>query len=342
MRVPPVTGEYVGLGLGDSSEEIRKIKEFMRKKFRSYAGHLADTPHYDEQMTAVVAEMQGRYNQDGKLATGKYTPGIINAETKYVMNYLERPAGPDNRPVLFTVCGTGVPWWVGPDAETARQVEDLYRWQPVGYPAAPFPMGPSIEAGKAELRAQINRMEPGFELRKQVERNGMVLAGYSQGAIVTSEVWEDDIRTSGPIVGWAKDHVLKAVAWGNPNREQGKAYPDAGAPLAAADSAGITGRLMTDTPDWWRNYAHQGDLYTATRPGESREDKVAIWQIVRGTNILSGPDSLLRQFLEIAEAPVPNAIAAFQAFMDAGLFFVKGTRPHTNYHIGAAVDYLRS
>ena len=251
-----IGGQYVGLGLGDVSEETRLLKAFMRRKF-SYAKALEDTPIYDPQLVTAVAEMQGRYNQDGKLASGTYTPGVINLETKYVMGYLQRPPGPDTRPVLFTVCGTGVPWWVGPDADTARAVEDKWRWQPIGYPAQPFPMSPSINAGKAELRAQLNRDEPGFQLRKQVERNGAGLAGYSQGAVVTSETWEFDIKPDNGALNWVKDHMLKAVTWGNPAREQGHAYPDPGAPMAAPNTAGvayITDRLH-DTPPWWHDYA---------------------------------------------------------------------------------------
>ena len=75
----------------------------------------------------------------------------------------------DIRPVLFTVCGTGVPWWVGPDADTARAVENQYLWQPIGYPAQPVPMGPSIANGITELGNQ-------FDIhRAQVERNGAAL-----------------------------------------------------------------------------------------------------------------------------------------------------------------------
>jgi hypothetical protein len=104
-----IGGQWVGLGPGDSSAEVQKIKAYMRGKFRSYAGGLADTPVYDAEMAATVAEMQRRY---------KLTPtGIVDTETKYRMGYLNK------RAVLFTVCGSGVPWWIGPDADTARAVE---------------------------------------------------------------------------------------------------------------------------------------------------------------------------------------------------------------------------
>lgn len=338
-----VAGKYVGLGLGDVSEEVRKIKAFMRRKF-SYARVLEDTQTFDPQMVTIVGQMQANYNNAGKLTTGKYTPGVVNAETKYVMGYLPRPSGEDTRPVLFTVCGTGVPWWIGPDADLARAVEDRYRWQPCGYPAAPFPMGRSINEGKASLRAQLNRAEPGFMLRQQVERHGAVLAGYSQGAVVTSEVWEFDIKPANGVLHWAKDYMLKAVAWGNPSREVGAAYPDPGAPMAASNTGGVAypADRMKDTPQWWRNYAHKGDLYTTGTDDDTGEDKTAIWRIIRGEKFFIGPDTLLEQFLELTSSPLPGAISAFKAMMDAGMFLFKGLTPHTNYNIGPAIDYLRS
>lgn len=337
-----VGGDYVGLGLGDVSDEIGRIKSFMRRKFASYAGHLADTNRYDEQMTTAVATMQANYNAAGKLATGLYLSGVINAETKYVMGYLPRPVV-DTRPLLVTVCGTGVPWWVGPDADTARACETTHFWQPVGYPATAFPMGKSITAAIDECHVQFNRTDPGFQHRERIEKHGLALAGYSQGAVVISELWEDHIKPEGGTLHWAKPYLTKAVTWGNPNREQGKVYPDfGGSPMASLTSQGVSSTGMRDTPDWWRNYAHTGDLYACAEPGKSQEDKAAIWAIVRDLNIFTGPDSLLAQVLELTQNPIPDTIAAFQAIIDAGMFFAKQTGPHVNYGIQPAIDYLRS
>ncbi|AYQ99976.1 lysin B [Mycobacterium phage Nebkiss] len=324
--------QYVGLGLGDSSEEIRKIKAFMRRKFASYAGDLADTPVFDEAMVTAVAEMQSRYNAAGQLESGKYIPGVVNAETKYVMGYLPRPVM-DERPVLLTACGTGVPWWVGPDADVARAVEDRYKWRPIGYRAAPFPMGQSVQEGRDEGVRIIN------EERDRITRHGLALCGYSQGGIIVSEIWEYDIKPTTGRLHWALPHVVKAVTFGNPMREHGKAWPDPGGAVAT-DSHGIADRLMVDTPDWWRNYAHKGDLYTDCA-GESGEMKTAIYKVVMGARVFSGPDSLLAQVLEIVQAPVVEVIALFGAVMDAGMFFVRRTGPHVNYGIRPAIDFLR-
>ena len=336
-----VAGQWVGWGLGDNDPEVQKIKYYMRKKF-SYAKDLAYTSLYDSQMVAVVADMQSRYNTgQGQLATGKYSPGIINLETKIVMGYVPRPVKIDQRPVLFSVCGTGVPWWVGPDADTAKAVEAKYLWQPTGYPAQAVPMGPSIEAGKVELENQFNIH------KDQLIRCGAALLGYSQGAIVVGETWEQQIKPESGRLHWAKDHIFKAVCWGNPMREKGRAYPDAGAPLAPADHQGVTGTLMVDTPAWWRNYAHAGDLYSDCPDDASGKDRTAIWNIIRDGNAFNGPSSLLRQVLGIlgvagdGSNQIADVTGMFKAMMDALVFFGKQTGPHVNYSVAEAIAYLK-
>ena len=338
-----LAGKWVGLGLGDADPEVGKIRDFMKRKFKSYAGDLPNTvnssgvPVFDGLMTTATLVMQQAYVRDGKLKA-ELANGYIGATTKVVMGYLPATTV-DIRPVLFTVCGTGVPWWVGPDADTARAVANQYLWQPVGYPAAPFPMGKSITEGKEELVNQFNIH------RKQVETNGFALAGYSQGAVVTSEVWMQEIVNGG--LNWALPHFKKAVTWGNPSRELGKVYPDfaGGQSVAPGNTSGVAypDDRMKNTPAAWRDYAHKGDLYAAVEQGgAAAQDKTAIWRIVRGEKFFVGPDTLLEQFLEIAQQPIPGAIGAFKAMLDAGMFFGGGLTQHTSYNIQPAVDYLRS
>jgi hypothetical protein len=336
-----LAGKYVGIGLGDASEEVGKIRDFLRRKFPSYAGGLPDTrtrdgvPLFDAPMMQVVLRMQTAYRDQGKL-NPVLVNGVVGLSTKVVMGYL--PAGQyEIRPMLFTVCGTGVPWWVGPDADTARALESRYKWQPIGYPAQAFPMGPSIRAGKAELLNQ-------FEINKaQVQAYGFAMASYSQGAVIASEVWEYMKSNN----HWAVPHFQKAVTWGNPSRERGKVYDDfaPGQRVAGPNTSGVayvTDR-MHDTPATWRDYAHAGDLYAAVEgDGPDAQDKTAIWRIVRGENFFVGPDTLLQQFLEIAQQPIPNAIGAFKAMMDAGMFFGGGLTQHTSYRIDPAIEFLRA
>lgn len=335
-----IGGAYVGLGLGDTSDEIRKLRAHMRRKF-SYAKTLADTTLFDQAMVDAVVEMQKRYNAAGQLKTGTYTPGIVNFTTKVVCGFVAPPPKVDTRPMLFTVCGTGVPWWVGPDADTARAVEYKYRWQPIGYPAQAVPMGPSIQAARDETYVQMTKWRP------QIEQYGYILAGYSQGALSLSETWELEIKPPSGRLHWALPHIKKAVMWGNPMRERGKVWPDAGGPPSPTENGGVTAQLMADTPDWWRNYAHRGDLYTDVPPDESGENRTAIWQVIRDGNMITGPDSLLRQFLELGGLvkdadQISEATGMFKAMIDAITFFGQGTAPHTNYDIQPAIDYLKA
>lgn len=336
-----VGGQWVGWGLGDSHEDVRELKAVMRRRF-SYARSLADSPHYDQQMVAAVAEMQSRYQAAGRLPADKFTPGVLNYATRVAMGLVTRPASaPDRRPLLFTVPGTGAPWWVGPDADTARAVEDRYRWQPIGYPARPVPMGPSIRAGRDELYVQFVRH------RTQVEEYGAALAGYSQGAIVIGETWQEDISPPSGRLHWAKPHIRKAVTFGNPMRQAGSAWPTANGTVPPRHHHGVTGTLMTDTPDWWRDYAHRGDIYTDTPPDESAENRLAIWQAIRDGSLVRGPDSFLRQVLEVTGAVRDGSRLAeitgmVKAMLDAIIFFGQGTRPHINYSPGDAITYLRS
>lgn len=332
-----IAGKWVGLGLGDVSPEVRKIKDFMRRMYRSYAGHLADTELYDREMTDVVYVMQGKLRDAGKLPA-ELVNGIIGATTKVAMGYLKATTV-DIRPMLFTVCGTAVPWWVGPDADTARAVENQYKWQPIGYPAQAFPMGPSINDGKQKLRDQF------YVHRTQIESNGFAMASYSQGAVVASEVWQQDIKPLNGSLHWAYEHFRKAVTWGNPSREMNRAWDDnSSEEVAPANTSGVAyvDDRLKDTHPAWRDYAHKRDLYTTGSNDAAGQDKTAIWRIVRGEKYFIGPDTLLEQFLEVAQQPLVGAIGAFKAMLDAGMFFGRGMTPHMNYNIGPAIDYLRA
>ena len=326
-----IGGAWVGWGLGDESDEIAKFKAFLRGKF-SYAKLLTDDGIFDDATLTAVLDMQKRYVAAGKLPSAS---GIINWRTKVVSGFL-KPAQPaDSRPMLFTVCGTGVPWWVGPDADVARAVEGRWKWQPVGYPAQPFPMNPSVQAGRLELIRL-------FELhRNRIEKYGAGLIGFSQGAICICETWLDDIAAENGRLRWAKGSILKAATFGSPMREAGKVWADAGAAPASITSHGIADRLMVNTPTWWRDYAHTGDLYAEVE-GDAGEFKTAIYKVIMGARIMQGPDSILAQVLELTQAPATEAIAAMQALLKAGMFFVRGTGPHLNYDTRPAIDHLLS
>lgn len=324
----------MALRVGSTGPLVKAWQETMVRRFRSYAKAADGTTlkadsYFGFDDRDVQKEYQRRTNQG---QTGEVS------DQDLVALGLIQPTPRDTRPMLFTVCGTGVPWWVGPDADTARAVESKWKWQPIGYPAAMFPMGPSVANGREELCHQIELWR--FEI-EQFRQHKIALAGYSQGATVTSECWEFDIKPPKGRLHWAHDYMVKAVTWGNPMREKGKAWPDPGAPIANPNSHGIADRLMENTPDWWRNYAHHSDLYTECE-GESGEDKTAIYKIVMGTRMLAGPNSIVAQLVEAGVNPLSGGLGIVKAVLDAGLFFGRQTGPHVNYDIVPAIAYLLS
>lgn len=312
------------LGPGDSSEEIRRIKAFMRRMYASYAGHLADTGDYDQQMYLAVLEMERRLVEGGKLAAAD---GFIGYSTKIAMGYLKPP---DLRPRLHTVGGTGTPWWVGPGADIGRDLGDrrkLCVWRPCGYPAAPFPMWSSALQGVEQLVTDITESPVGVPIWA---------FGYSQGAIVWSLVYKYEILGldggRGRLKHRAPD-LKRAYMFANPMREEGAG----GTPGAGA----LTDR-MVNTPPWWREYAHPHDIYASVPTGPGWGENIrAITKIVMGNNWYSGRDNIFEQLFEIGINPFTEGWAAAQSVIKAGLFFASGTGPHVqNLPVAAATDYF--
>ena len=313
----------VTLQVGSSGPQVTAWQKVMLTRFASYAREATGEPlradaYFGYSDRDVQLEYQRRTQQD--------LTGVVSDHDLASLGVAPPPA----KPVLLTVCGTGVPWWFGPDADLARAVEHKWRWQPVGYRAAPFPMATSVKEARTELNRLIDLPE---------NQGHLALAGYSQGAIVVSELWEYDVKPVNGRLHHRINDIKKAVTYGNPMREQGKMWPD-GQPMATTGSRGIADRLMVDTPEWWRNYAHKGDIYTDCL-GQAGEWFTSIYKVIMGTRIFSGPDSLLSQlFIELPERPMTEVIAMFQAIIGAGMFFANGTGPHVNYSVKPAVDYL--
>lgn len=319
---------WVGLGLGDTSDEVKRIKDFMRRKF-SYAAVLHDTTLYDEQMVRVVAEMQGRYAAQGKI--GEHTPGIINVETKYAMGFLPRPTKP--KPVVFTVEGHLSNMFVGPCAETARilEQEGVIRWQPVGYDSVSLPFNNA--SGINELKRLLSDrtlLPPGTPWG---------LACYSQGAIIGSEVWLKDINPPTGSLHWRRRDWRATLAFGSPYRQKNVVAEWVQDP-PRPNTHGISPYRMTDTPAAWKEVARRGDLYTEVdADSEHAEFKTAVYLAVM--NKWSGhPDSLLNQMLELYERPIPESLAMIKAITN-GVMFLGNMGAHGNFDIRPGIAHMR-
>lgn len=229
--------------------------------------------------------------------------------------------------VLVTVGGAGSVWDWGYQADLARELvkarPDLFVWQGVNYPAAAFPMGPSVKKGVAEAVSLIMQKWRGYNI---------ILIGYSEGAIVCSTILQrmmtGDLKS--------EFHRLSAgVTWGNPMREWGHSVPGG----IDGGGQGIVTPTNKNTPDWWWDFACDSamvgspgdDMYTKAGKGGtdlSLEDMRAVWDIVNTGNPLNLAKAVAMLLLHPTfQGGYGAAVAAFQALG----FFAKGLTPHTTY-----------
>lgn len=194
------------------------------------------------------------------------------------------------RPLFVSVNGTGVPDPFGPGfsadigralanpwnylvgefwGSPAERLYNVFDWQPIGYPAAVTPMGPSVLKGRAEVNLQISRRPLGTPL---------FLSGYSQGAIVTGQVWAYDILDPKGLHHDRLKDVHGIIQFGDPLRCPGIAHGNevAGFPAPTNRDGQMTGGIAgpadltaAQTPDFLLSCALDGDLYAACPVGSN-------------------------------------------------------------------------
>lgn len=158
-----------------------------------------------------------------------------------------------SRHVVLTVAGTGSdlfntaapqPAQVG--SQLAADHPDRYFWQPVGdYPAATFPMGPSVTAGVQSLiYLTTGETYEGFNITPgpTYRDNSLILMGYSQGAMVVCQFIQWCHQ-------WNRMDILSRIVavcvWGNPQRLEGWASGNqfAGWPMPGQIDGSPTGGI---------------------------------------------------------------------------------------------------
>lgn len=319
------------LQLGSSGPMVAAWQATMLARFKSYAlaadgGPLRVDAYFGYDDAAVQREYERR--------TGQFADGVVSDNDLAALKITVPFAG-----TCITAQGTGVDMWTGYPADTARAVGDRWYFQPLGdWPAAMFPMGPSVQKGIASARVQI-RQHPGK----------FVLAGYSQGAIVTSMVYKHDLLDPFGMLHDRLPDLVGAVTWGNPCREKGVANGNKliGEPIP--DGRGISDDRLVNTPDWWLDFAHGAngphgrDIYTDTPDDDAGEDMTAIYKLVQNVSGVVGANGLLEQVTELVGHPFSEGLAMFRAIYYGGQFVASNpaTLPHISYDIDGAVRYLR-
>ena len=255
--------------------------------------------------------------------------------------------------LLITVNGTAVPDPFGPGfaadlgRELDRVAEGLYYWQPIGYPAATFPMRPSIEAGRQAVNLQIDNNP----------HRKIAMSGYSQGALVVNGVWRDDILNPDGRLHHRLGDVLAIINYGDPMRCPGVANGNkyAGQPMPKKLSGHTTGGIAgpgcltkAETPDFLLSFANDGDLYAAAPVGDNpweQETEVGHNEtmIYEAVMDFDGEDimALMKEFVEILSMPLTQVIPLVQAIWNGLTFLGQGPRaPHWTYDIRPGVRYL--
>lgn len=330
-----IGGVYVGLGEGDTSPEVGKIKALLKRKFTPARTTLDDGDLFTPALTAEVKRVQAIYRAEGRQGAPKYLPGIINVEFKYDVGLLTRQPGP--RPIIFTVEGHMSRFDVGPCAWIASTLEQqgVCWWQPIGYNTTKLPFDNA--SGRNELARLIGAttLDNG---RPFPAGTPWGLIGFSQGAIITNSVFLDRIRPAGGSLHWRLDSLTRAIAFGDPYREKNADagwWPDPPKP----NTQGISDVRMTDTPHWWKSANRTGDLYTENPDDETGLYRTSIYKIAAENSWSGGPAGLLQRLLDLM-TPTDDLLPVVKAIL-GGVMFLGNMAPHGGYDLGAPLEYMR-
>lgn len=272
---------------------------------------------------------------------------------------------------IFTVNGTAQagpfdPWQYPVAAATALQPRPMeafcakldgikfvrkFSWIAVDYPAAMFPMKSSVDVGIENLVAAI-LLTPGW----------FVLFGYSQGAVVISRVWREEIlNPNGRLHHRLKD-FRGAVTWGNPMRAKGIARGNdyAGMPLPTGDAVdhflsgqdpeitgGIAGEgvvLTADETPWnWLDFANPNDLYTDRPFNLAGHDETLIYNIVMSTGGWDTFQAVVNLMIDVVDQfsnPVQELMGMAEAIYNGLRFALPGPNSgHYTYDVAPAVQW---
>lgn len=267
------------------------------------------------------------------------------------------------KPLFLSVNGTGVPDPFGPgfSGDIGRYVSNawndiltqfwgpefanIYFWQPVGYPAAVFPMLPSVKVAVSELDRLVLLHE----------RSGLCpvgwpisASGYSQGAIATGMWWRDSVLNPNGACHHRLNDIVGIVQFGDPLRSPGIANGNivAGQPAPKLLDGQVTGGIAGpacltayQTPDFLLSCALDGDLYAASpvgadpwnSPSEVGKIQTRIYNVVVNggmLDILKNAELIAEEFSQ----PLSTTLAAVQAIFGGLKFAFQGVNaPHWKY-----------
>ncbi|UOW93367.1 lysin B [Mycobacterium phage Labelle] len=331
-------GSYIGIGLGDVSSEVLKIKQFINRKFSRF--RLLETEIYDAAMEAAVRELQTIYKNNGTL-TDPFIPGVVNLATKYAIGYLKKDV---ILPIHFSVEGHMSDMWIGPAAYVGEvlRAENRALHFPTGYDNRALPF--NNKSGVEQLVQRVGATE--FFIDGKVIKfppgTPWTASAFSQGAMIWCDFYRQYLMPGKPL-HWRLKDLRAVICCGNPDREKGVCVdwiPDKPDP----DRQGIMDdeNRMVNTPWYWLELARKGDMYTDNESsGERGLNKTAIAKIITQNKWSGGPAGLLARVTDLLVNPIDDVIPITLALYDAIRFGAGGIRAHGGYDMEPAVQFCR-
>lgn len=286
-------------------------------------------------------------------------------------------------PVIITVNGTGDPnptdtvgfsgllgsmlSYVNPWNVVANKLDGTvppvapWIWQPIGYPAAVFPMTPSVQNARQQIVAALGGPASSFYSPAPVYASGpFALSGYSQGALATDIVWVNDILNPAGVLHHRLPDCYAVANFGDPMRTPGISNGNTyqGIPVPGTEDGDVTGGIAgpLDLTAEQTNYPNPlgkstvmsfnlpGDLYGSDPVGASPWTSEAGPGVV-GTKVYDFVES--GSFTDFLKIPFSwwRLISAFEEGLNAASFFAKGTSAaHWQYQnqgcVTSAAQYL--
>lgn len=350
-----VNGVWVGWGLGDWSRNpdgtdndptVRNAKKYMRAMFKSYAGWLADTNAYDQQMYDTVCTMQDKLVErpmnQYKLTVGSFIRGTLDLQTQQAMGF--KKVQNRSRPIIFTVEGHMSNMFVGPSAGCAETLQNqgVCWWKPVWYDCLglPFKNKSGVEALVQQfLRNEIEGppIDPNNPDGPKVmwpfpPGTPWGITGFSQGGMVVSEFMEQEVLNPKGRCHFRLKDFKRGMGIGNPRREYRKmcAWNDNPPPR---DTGGIMDHLFvttgTELEGKWEENANDKDMFAVNgRDDNASKDKTAIAKIITEGKFFGGQATIFARVLAIFGNVPAGAMGAFKAAFDAILFLARNPNPH--------------
>lgn len=335
-----VDGVYVGIGLGDESDEVAKIIDFVRRMYTPARNSVPPGRVFTGELKAEIAREQEVFVAQGKLKAGEFIPGVVNLAWKYASGYLKKDK---LLPLHFSVEGHLSNMWIGPAAHIGEvlRAEERALHFPTGYDNGklPFNNKSGVEALRQRFAATEFRLDNGVVI-KYPAGTPTTVSCFSQGAMVWVEFYRQYLAPGKPL-HWRLKDLRAVISIGSPYRQKGYVASWVADP-PKPDRQGImpADQLMTDTPWWWLELANRKDLYSDNESsGEVGLYKTAVAKIVTHNSWSGGPAGMLARIIDLL-TPTDDLIPVTMAIISA-IGFGVNMRPHMEHNVDPAIQFVR-